>query len=208
MLGNILNQLRENSRLRWGVLLILGIIWLYSILLLRENLQVQAQQYQALAQSISRLQIQMAQTEWAERVTPAKVIAVQLEGELWQAPTTGLAQAAFQDWLNAAMVKAHVTRPQISVTVIDDDSALAPDQGQGSGSATPSDLWKIKAKLSFEFNAATLMDFMKLIESHEKKIVTGTLNVRKEPAPYVEMEVYGYFQKQAAPASKPNKETK
>ena len=39
MLDNFLNQLRNNPRLRWGVTLIAGIIWLYGILLLRETLQ-------------------------------------------------------------------------------------------------------------------------------------------------------------------------
>lgn len=208
MPGNFLTQLRDNPRLRWGVFCIIGIFWLYGILLLRESLQEQTQRHRAAAQAISRLQMPLAQTEWVERAIPAKIMAVQLEGRLWQAPTTGLAQAAFQDWLNAAMVKARVTRPQITVTAIDDDAAIAPDQDRDARTTTPADLWKIKAKLSFDFNAATLLDFLNLIENHEKQVIAGALNVRKEPLPHVEMELYGYFQKQAAPASKPNSETK
>jgi len=206
MLDSFLKQLRDNPRLRWGVALIVGIFWLYAILLLRESLEEQTQQQRAAAQAISRLRAQLAQSEWTARVIPAKIMAVQLEGRLWQAPTSGLAQAAFQDWLNAAMLKAGASRPQITVTVIDEVAANAPNQKQDSGTTTPADLWKIKAKLGFDFSAATLMDFLNLIENHEKQIIVGTLKVRREPMPYVEMELYGYFQKQAAPATKPNKE--
>lgn len=200
MIDNFLNQLRSNPRLRWGVALIAGIFWLYAILLLRETLQEKEQQHRASAQSIARLRAQLAQPEWVAWVAPAKTMAVQLEGRLWQAPTSGLAQAAFQDWLNAAMVKAGVTRPAITVTVIDEAIANAPSQNQDSGTTTPADVWKIKAKLGFDFSAATLLDFMSLIENHEKQIIVGTLNVRKEPFSHVEMELVGYFQKQAGPA--------
>jgi len=206
MPDNFLNLLRNNPRLRWGVALIIGIFWLYAILLLRESLQEQTQQHRAAAQSLARLRAQLTQPEWVSRVAPAKTMAVQLEGRLWQAPTSGLAQAAFQDWLNAAMAKAGVTRPQITVTVIDEAVASAPNQSEGSGVTTPADLWKIKAKLGFDFSAPALLDFLNRIENHEKQIIVATLNLRKEPVPHVEMELYGYFQKQAAPTTKPNKE--
>lgn len=206
MIDNLLNELRENPRLRWGVALIIGIFWLYGILLLRERLQEQEQQHRAAMQSISRLRAQLAQPEWAARVAPARDMAMQLEGRLWQAPTPGLAQAAFQDWLNAAMIKAGVTHPQITVTVIDEAVANVPNQNQDLGKTTPVDLWKIRAKLGFDFSSATLLDFMSRIENHEKQIIVDTLNARKEPTPRVEMELYGYFQKQAVQATKPNKE--
>lgn len=206
MIDNFLNELRNNPRLRWGVALIIGIFWLYGILLLRETLQEQEQQHRATAQSISRLRAQLAQPEWLSRVAPARNMAVQLEGRLWQAPTSGLAQAAFQDWLNAAMIKAGVNRPQIIVTVIDEAMANTPNQNQDIGATTPEDLWKIRAKLSFDFSSATLLGLLGQIENNEKQIIVGALNARKEPIPHVELELYGYFQKQAVPATKPNKE--
>lgn len=206
MIDNFLNELRNNPRLRWGVALIVGIFWLYGILLLRETLQEQEQQHRATAQSISRLRTQLTRPEWVARVAPARNMTVQLEGRLWQAPTSGLAQAAFQDWLNAAMIKAGVTRSQITVTVIDEAVANATNQNQDSSTTTPADLWKIRAKLGFDFNAATLLNFMSQIENHEKQIIVGALNARKEPMNHVEMELVGYFQKQAVPATKPTKE--
>jgi hypothetical protein len=199
MIDNFINQLRSNPRLRWGVVLIIGIFWLYAILLLRETLQEQEQQHRAVAQSIARLRAQLAQPEWIERVMPVKTMAVQLEGRLWQAPTSGLAQAAFQDWLNSATAQAGIIHPQITVTMIDEITTNAPSQNEGTNTTTPADLWKISAKLGFDFSAPQLMGFMSLIENNEKQITVGILNVRKEPLPHVEMELVGYFQKQAVP---------
>lgn len=199
MIDNILNELRDKPRLRWGVVLIIGIFWLYANLLLRETLQEQEQQHRAAAQSILRLRAQLAQPEWIARVMPAKNMVVQLEERLWQAPTAGLAQAAFQDWLNAATTQTGILRPQITVTATDEITANAPSQNEATN--TPADLLKISAKLRFEFNAQKLTEFMSMIESQKKQITVVMLNARKEPAPHVEMELHGYFQKQASPAA-------
>jgi len=42
------------------------------------------------------------------------------------------------------------------------------------------------------------MSFLTLIENHDKQIVVSALNVRKEPSPRVDMELYVYFQKPGA----------
>lgn len=186
--------------------MIAGIFWLYAVLLLQETVQEEIRQHHATAQTIARLRAQLAQPEWLSRVAPAKTMSVQLEGRLWQAPTTGLAQAAFQDWLNAAMLRAGVSRQQITVTVIDEAVTSAPSQSKASDSTSAAGLWKIKAKLGFDYSVPTLLEFLSQIENHEKQIIVGTLNVRKEPMSHVEMELYGYFQKQAAPAGKADKE--
>ncbi|MDD2914285.1 MAG: hypothetical protein PHP70_03110 [Gallionella sp.] len=186
--------------------MIAGIFWLYAILLLQETVQEQTLQHHAATQTIARLRAQLAQPEWLSRVVPAKTMAVQLEGRLWQAPTTGLAQAAFQDWLNAAMLRAGVSRQQITVTVIDEAVPNALNRSQVADGTTPANLWKIKAKLGFDYSAPILLEFLNQIESHEKQIIVGAFTVRKEPMSHVEMELYGYFQKQAAPAGKADKE--
>lgn len=204
MMDDFLTQLRGNPRLRWGIALIVGIAWLYGILLLRDEVADQTLRYRSATQAIARLQAQLAQPEWADRATAARAMAVQLEGRLWQAPTPGLAQSAYQDWVTATLVKAGINNPQVTVTVVEDAPAAgatgaAPLTAAAAPAvAAPTDLWKIKAKLNFEFNAPALMDFLARLESHEKQTVVNTLTARKEPAPRVDMEVVAYFQKQTA----------
>jgi hypothetical protein len=187
MLQNLLTQLRQNPRLRWGVALIIGTCWLYGVLLLRDALQEETRQHRGATLALARLSGQLTQTEWLARVTPAQTLAVQLEGKLWQAATSGLAQAAFQDMLNGAMANAAVPRPQISVTVVDDMAA------------TPPDLWKVKAKLGFDFTAASLLALLQLLETHPKQIVVGSLGVNKDQPNRVDLELYAYFQKPTQP---------
>ena len=222
MLADLLESLRDTPRLRWGLALIVGIAWLYSTLLLRDTLAEQGQQYRATSQRISRLRAQLQQPEWAERAGPAKTLAVQLESRLWQAATAGLAQGAFQDWLNAGMAKAALLRPQISVTVADEDNpgeasgAAAPAPGAASLDAKPgtaatpdaagnsgtTDLWKVKAKLTYELPpGASPAEFLNLLASHDKQIIVNSATVRKEPTPRVELELIAYFQKQSTPAN-------
>lgn len=211
MLNNFLNDLRNNPRLRMWLALVVAVIALYGVLLLRDALQGAEQQQRALALSVSRLRVQMNQTEWLERLPPAKTLAVQMEGRLWRAPTAGLAQAAFQDWINVNLAQAKATKPQITVTVLDESTAgaegnappavapttLAAAEG---APATPPDLWKIKAKVGFDFSAPSLLEFLKLIENHDKQIIVDALNVRKEPPSRVDVDLLAYFQKQTVAA--------
>ncbi len=198
MFDDLLNELRSNPRLRSGIALIIGIFWLYGLLVLNETLHEENQRNQAATQTRARLQALLAQPEWQSRAMAAQATAVQLEGRLWQAPTTGLAQAAFQDWLSATMIQAGIARPQIAVTVADEIAPVASSQGANVAGSTPPGLWKVTAKLGFESNAPALLNFLNLLENNEKQIVVATLNVRKEPAPRVEMELSGYFQRQDA----------
>jgi len=195
------NQLRENSRLRLGVMFALGILWLYLLLILRDTLQEANQQYDSITQSIARQQDQLAQPEWVARSSDAKRLSEEMEGRLWQAATSGIAQAAFQDELNAAMQRAGVSKSQITATVIDEIVEGAPINAV-SNTDTPPDLWKIKAIVGFEYNAKTLLAFLGEIEGNDKHIVEVALNVRREPQSRVEFELVGYFKKQTSPVVK------
>lgn len=207
-MNNFLKQLRDNPRLRWGIILIVGIFWLYLIVLLQESLEEQVRQHHTAAQSAARMRAQLVQSEWADRVAIAKTLALQLEQRLWQAPTSGLAQAAFQDWLNTTSTQAGIVSPQITVSVIDDAVAKTPNENDGTDNITPTDLWKVTAKLSADFSTATFLSLMNLLENHEKQIIVNSLNLRKEPTPRIEIELLGYFIKQDSPTltnNKPNK---
>lgn len=213
MLNNLLNDLRSNPRLRLWLALIVGVMGLYGVLLLRDALHNAEQQQRAVAQSVARLRAQLVQTEWLERLPAAKIMAVQLEGRLWQAPTAGLAQAALQDWLNAMLLQSKASKPLITVTVLDEITAgdgNAPPVSTPAGTAladgapaTPPDLWKIKAKVGFDFTPESLLTFLSRIENHDKQIIVDALNVRKEPIPHVEVQLFAYFQKQRVAAKSP-----
>lgn len=207
MLNTLLNDLRSNARLRLWLALIFGALGLYGILHLRDTLQNTEQQQRVTALNITRLRAQLNQTEWLDRLAPAQTTSVQMESRLWQAPTAGLAQAALQDWINAALTQAKAGKPQVTVTVVDEmvnasggaaPAAATPSAPVGADGApsTPPDLWKIKAKIGFAYTAPSLLDFLSNLANHDKQVIVVSLNVRKEPLPQAEAELVAYFQKQ------------
>lgn len=211
MMANVLNQLRANARLRIGLALIIAMGWLYGVLTLRDEVNDQSQRFRSSSQAIARLKAQLAQPEWGARAVAARATAVQLEGKLWQAPTPGLAQAALQDWLTKTMVKTGIANPQVTVAVVEEanpgsNASTAPaDPAAPTTADAPADLWKLKAKLNFEFNPPTLMDFLAALETNDQQTTVRILTARKDPAPRVEMELVAYFQKQkAANGSQPD----
>lgn len=195
MLNEILIQVRSNPKLRWGLWVIFGILWLYTILILRDVLQDKQDKYHGIIQSVSRLNAQLAQPEWISRAVSAKTMAVQMESRLWQAPTSGLAQAEFQDWLKTTLAQVGINQPVLAVIVLDGTTSA----GAAAASpviSVPTDLWKVHATLSFEFNPENFIPLMNKIEFGEKLVSIETLSIRKEPAPRVDMQLTAYFQKQ------------
>lgn len=206
MMNDLLNQLRNTPRLRMGIALILGMAWLYGVLLLRDEVDAQNQRFRNSTQVLGRLKAQLAEPQWVTRAPAARTLAVQLEGKLWQAPTPGLAQATLQDWLTKSMAKAGIATPQITVAAVEEapPGTVAPtDPVAPTDADAMADLWKIKAKMSFELNPPVLMDFLATLETHERQTTVRTLIIRKEPAPRVELETLNYFQKQSSTSDNP-----
>lgn len=192
LLSDFIEQLKTNSRLRWGVWLIVWMFWLYGVLELRDYQAAEREQYRSTLASVSRLHAQNSRTEWLSRVEPARTMAVQLESRLWQASSSGLAQAAFQDWLRTALAESGVAQPQIRVSGIDEDAGAAEGGKRG-----PADLWKIRANLSFGLNPEGLTDLLSRIEFGERLVGIESLVIRNETAPRVEMQLIAFVQKQA-----------
>lgn len=190
-------ELKANPRLRLGLWAILGIFWLYLLLLLRDELHHAAGEHLALAKKVARAQALASQTEWEQRIEPAWALQVELEGRLWQAGTLGLAQAAVQDWLNQAVQQDGLARPISSVAAQEEaasDKSFTEDQEQSMAA----DLWKVSAKLSFDFTPRKFYALMGRLYGADKQIVVESLSIRGAPVPRAEMVLSAHFQKPLA----------
>lgn len=184
--------IRANPRLRLGLWLILGIAWFYGILLLRDQARDAATAHQSTARKMARIQAQAGQDEWLARVGPARALQLELENSLWHESTIGLAQAAFQDWLNQTIQQSGLIRPAVSMAAQEENSAeTGPDQP----------LWKVSAKISFDFTPQSLYALLERIEGNDKQIVVETLVIRGAPVPRAEMLLSAPFQKPAGTES-------
>ncbi|HUW36058.1 MAG TPA: hypothetical protein VMV91_01900 [Rhodocyclaceae bacterium] len=196
----LLAELRANPRLRWGLWAIAGVLWLYGVLAMHDEVQAKRDSYLALSKSVARIQGTATQSEWSNRLGEAKSLQLNLESRLWREGTLGLAQATFHDWLYQSAQQAGLANVQLLVAAQDDGSGgKGPADG---GMRSASDLWRVSAKLSFDFNPQSFYPLLAHIYSHEKRVTVESLVIRSTPTPKAELLLVAYFLKppSAAPA--------
>lgn len=186
-LSKFRSELRENQRLRLGLGLCVAIIWLYGVLLLQEHCDEQQKQYVALEKRMARLGTIAGQEEWSARLAEARNAQKDLSQKLWAERTQGLAQAAFQDWIQQASQQSGIFKPMVNVTV--------QDGPKGSGADVWGDLWKVNARMAFEFEPRSMSTFLEKLARSDKWIVVDALNIRTTPAPRAEVTFVAYFKK-------------
>lgn len=196
-LSPLMAGVKDNPRLRLGLWLVVGIFWLYGLLLLRDEARLAASEQQTLAKKVARMQAQSNQSEWKARVEPAQALQLELESRLWREGTIGLAQATFQDWLNQAVQQSTLTRAVVTVAA-QEESAPDNNNTAKTESGLNRDLWKVSAKVGFDFVPKGLYALLGRLEGHDKQIIVESLVVRRLPAPRAEMVLVAYFQKPAA----------
>lgn len=190
MLERFLLELKGNVRLRIAVALIFALLWFYLLLLMRDSLDASTREYRNASIKLSKLQSVMQQGDWAERLSTAKTLQANMESALWRGDTLGLARASFQDWLNQQMQQAAVSRPVISLGTGSEEATS--DQAQAGG---VDDLWKVTAKVVFDFAPESFNKLLALLEGHTQHVAIESLHITKEPVARVEIMASAYFQK-------------
>lgn len=188
----LLDELKSNSRLRWGLLGIVGILWFYGILELRDQVQAKEDGYRSLSKKIARIQGTAAQTEWPTRLADARKLQGTLEKPLWRETSIGLAQASFNDWLSQLNQQANLGKVQQTVAAQGDDAA----PGKETAAASSSGLWKLSAKLSFDFNPLTFYPWLGKLEKSDRQVIVESMTIRSLPSPKAEVMLVAYFLKQ------------
>ncbi|OIR06760.1 hypothetical protein GALL_110080 [mine drainage metagenome] len=195
----LLAELKANPRLRWGLWTIVGVIWLYGVLAMHDEVQEKRDSYLALSKRVARIQGTATQSEWSNRLGEAKSLQLNLENRLWREGTIGLAQATFHDWLYQSAQQASLGNVQLLVAAQDDESEGSGGKGSADGGTrSASDLWRVSAKLSFDFNPQSFYPLLARIASHEKRVSIESLTIRSTPTPKAELLLVAYFLKPPA----------
>jgi hypothetical protein len=175
---------------------VVAVLWIYLAISLREMAIAKTQQYIGLERQIAKTRQQASQEDWPKRLESIKLLQVELEGRLWQNSTQGLAQAAFQDWLTQATIRATLGRPAVTMLPLDDRADSGDKASSAPNTATQS--WKVRAKVEFDFTPPGLMNLLRQITMSPQQIVVESLTIRKEPVPRVDMLLVANVQKTAA----------
>lgn len=109
-------ELRENQRLRFGVYLILALLWIYGITALRDLGVREANNWKQAEADILQARAVAATADWTTREMQARSALTELEGYLWRDGSLGFSQAAFQERIAQTLSRAGAVAPSIRVS--------------------------------------------------------------------------------------------
>lgn len=168
------SELTVNTRLRVGLLLIGGILWIYLLLLASdEAIRVRAST-QSLREELGRILPLAKERGWPERESDAQQQLEALRAMLWVESDLGLVEARFQDWLRALAGKAGLSVRELMVV----RGAAADAKPTEPGQATA-----IKARLLVDMNRLPLMALLSELGRHEHIVVVDRLAIHLNSQP-------------------------
>lgn len=194
----VVAELRGNARLRWGVWAIVGIVWFYGILVLRDAVPRQDEIYRDLGRKLARTQAVATHSEWTARRDQARATELRFENALWSATSMGLAEASFHDWLAGLAHDAHVSGLQL--TVASQSQTGGPSDaspGEATTAAMPA-AWKVSAKMSFDFSPPSFYPLLGRIAGADRRVLVESLVIHSTPRPRAELQLVAYFRSAAA----------
>ncbi len=181
MMQDLLNELRANTRLRLGIWLIVFILLLYGVLRLNDYQKNLSKQYETARQQLYKLETVASETHWQKRQTEAEKLKIDLETQLWQASSQGLARADFQSWLSIAVRRVKLVKTRMKV---EDIEVL-------DGKPT---LWKVSARIDGTFQAEPLTALLRDIANNKEVIVVDHLDIPARGSKRFSLQVSAYFQ--------------
>lgn len=183
----LLAGLRQNDRLRWGVWVILGIGWLYALLLWDDSIARARADLSQLREQIDRLRpYERGEALWRERAAEARLLHAGLQGLLWEARSRSRAEAAFRDWLQARAKESSLGVRELSVRA-QESSASGPDASGGGTGSPPSEAAAsapvaIRARLAVTYQPVQAAALLLGLQSHSRTVTVRRLSIRN-PAP-------------------------
>lgn len=189
-------EFRSNPRLRWGVWSIVAIIWASGILALRDEVSRAAVEHESLTRKVLRARQAAGEERWLVRRDEARALSVALEDRLWREATIGLAQASFNDWLRLAISQSGIGNAQVSIGAQSDEGpgAGAPGSAGEGGAVVPAGMWKVSARIAFDFRPASLGQLLARLGGSERAVVVESMRLGRGQNPRAELLVVAYFQ--------------
>lgn len=158
--SEVVSQWRGNLRLRLGLWLALGIVWVYALMWGSDQvglLQARARQAEA---ELDRQRVIAGQSAWPERAEQARLQLELARALLWTEPARGLAEAALQDWINTLAVKVGLNVRERTL-LRSEATDLRPAAATGDAPMVlPDGHVMLRMRLVFDFNPIPLVSFL------------------------------------------------
>jgi hypothetical protein len=178
-ISELRSQWAGNSRLRWGLLVIGGILGAQGLLLVGDAAQAWREQTSSLRDEIDRVRPLMRDKLWPGRADDARQQLDALRSMLWQASDVGLAEAAMQDWVRTSAGKAGLSIRELAVSR---PPAVAAAATAASGPAAAG-IQPVRIRLAVDLNRLQLMGFLAELARNEQVLVVDRLVLRTASQP-------------------------
>jgi len=179
-LTEIYNELKNNTRLRIGLWLILSILCGYGLSFMTKHIEQAQKNYTQSHLKLVKLKAIAQQNEWLDYEKQALVIKKQLTDKLWVTESEGLAKADFHTWISKLLDKTKIQQPRFKI------AELTPIKEQN--------IWKVSVRLNGLFNAKAINQLLLEVHNFPKLIVIERFDVRNRKDLRFYTIISAYFQ--------------
>ncbi len=165
-------QWAGNARLRAGLWLALGLVWVYGLLLLADHLQAQAVRAAAIHEDMARLRPLARSNPWPARAAESAQQVELLRARMASGADIGLAEAAVQDWTRTTAAAAGLKVRDLALT-------------RGAGEAAGD----VRLRLTVELGRSELMGFLSEVARRQPLLLVDRLVIRNPAGSGAQAEI-------------------
>lgn len=179
VLQSALAEVRDNPRLRLGLIAVLAIVWLYALLWWRDVQVDQRDQLAGMHEQADRLRpFERAEATWQARLVDARQLTAGMQTYLWEARSRSLAEAAFRDWLQSRAQSAGLAVRELTVRIQDGEPTAVQTPDAAAGSGPP---FSVRARLVASFAPAAGVSLLLAVHSNKQHVGVQRMQFRNAP---------------------------
>ena len=172
-----IEEFRSNARLRVLVYVCAAIAAAYLVLELADR---NARMRETLA-DLQRQQLHQqqlaAETGWLERRDESRRTLAEIQARAWSERTSGLAEAAYKDYLNLQVRNAGLSARELSVTHVRTEESAATNGGAGTDPRIPAGFGLLRARLQLDLKRDALFVLLASLRTAEHPSVVRRLRL-------------------------------
>ena len=181
-LPSFLKEIAVNARLRWGIWLILGLLFGHVILLQSDRLAAARHDHHAATERLRKAEAMLGQPDTEALLDSERKTHRKIRSMFWQAETEGLAQAKLQAALDGALGRLGLRNIHFR-----------------SGSILPVSnlpgMWRAQIRVDAKFRPGSELRIVHALATNPKKLIVDRLDLRRhsQDGSYLVLIVSSYF---------------
>lgn len=173
-------QVKSNTRLRVSLWFILFLIISYPCMLISDYNQTIRNEISRELERESKTLRTADEKQWFQRADELVKLSEKIEATFWQAPSTGIAKATLFQTLTEWAQNKQLENVQVRL-----EEPLAIEEQAG--------LYRIAGQIDTAFDPTRSMDFLRVIETHDLKIVIEQMEISQRARPIHRLVIAAYF---------------